>query len=141
MTYTFPTWIPLTAWVIAALALCFGFLLRRRPIALLVGLFVAAISGALVAPMLWLDRVVINDEKLEQTTGFWWSPTVKGFRIAEVSHVLITTSRDRRNRFSEIWVVTFKDGRTQDIDPGDLWEMNGDDITQRLRAFGIEVTH
>jgi hypothetical protein len=32
-----------------------------------------------------------------------------------------------------------KDGHSQDVDPGDLWEMNGPDIIERLRAKGIEV--
>jgi len=32
-----------------------------------------------------------------------------------------------------------KNGQTREIDPGDLWVINGPDIVQRLRGKGIEV--
>ena len=81
----------------------------------------------------------VDDEKLEQTTGFWWSPTVKGFHFAEVESVSIVMARGPKNREYEAWVVTLKDGGTRQIDPGDLWDMNRADIVRRLRLKGVEV--
>ena len=89
--------------------------------------------------MLGLDRVVLDDQKLEQTTGFWFAPLTKGFRLADVEYVEIGTARNGRGREYEVWIVKHKSGRTQTIDPGDLWEMNGPDIVARLRTKGIEV--
>ncbi|WP_437587819.1 hypothetical protein [Sorangium sp. So ce1000] len=142
MTYTFPGYVPGIAVAVAVLAASIGALLlwRRKPLAIALILFgVSALAGGLVAPMLARDRVVLDDEKLEQTTGFWFAPTVKGFRLAEVASIAIGTARDRKNREYEVWIVKRRDGQTREIDPGDLWEMNGQDIIRRLREKGIDV--
>ncbi len=142
MTYTFPVYVPGAAVAVAVVAAFAGVLLlwMRKPLLLALAAFgVAAFSGGFIAPILALDRVVLDDEKLEQTTGFWFMPTVKGFRLADVELITITIKRDRKNREREVWVVTTQDGRTQEIDPGDLWELNGADIIKRLREKGIEV--
>ncbi|WP_437710999.1 hypothetical protein WMF45_38720 [Sorangium sp. So ce448] len=142
MTYSFPSYVPGIAIAIAVLAASIGVLLlwRRQPLVVaLIAFGVSAVAGGLVAPMLAMDRVVLDDEKLEQTTGFWFAPTVKGFRLAEVESVAIGTARDRKNREIEVWIVKGRDGQTREIDPGDLWEMNGQDILRRLREKGIDV--
>jgi hypothetical protein len=142
MIYSFPSYVPGIAIAIAVLAASIGVLLlwRRQPLVVaLIAFGVSAVAGGLFAPMLAMDRVVLDDEKLEQTTGFWFAPTVKGFRLAEVESVAIGTARDRKNREIEVWIVKGRDGQTREIDPGDLWEMNGQDILRRLREKGIDV--
>jgi hypothetical protein len=142
MIYRFPTYVPGIALAIAVLAASIGALLlwRRQPLTIaLIAFGVAAVAGGVFAPMLAMDRVVLDDEKLEQTTGFWFAPTVKGFRFADVASIAIGTTRDRKNREVEVWRVKGKDGQTREIDPGDLWEMNGQDIIGRLREKGIDV--
>ncbi|WP_437895214.1 hypothetical protein [Sorangium sp. So ce124] len=142
MIYSFPSYVPGIAIAIAVVAASIGALLlwRRQPLTIaLIAFGVAALAGGIFAPMLAKDRVVLDDEKLEQTTGFWFAPTVKGFRLAEVASLAIGTARDRKNREIEVWIVKMKDGQTREIDPGDLWEMNGQDIIRRLREKGIDV--
>ncbi|WP_437324927.1 hypothetical protein [Sorangium sp. So ce381] len=142
MIYSFPSYVPGIAIAIAVVAASIGALLlwRRQPMIIaLIAFGVAAVAGGLFAPMLAMDRVVLDDQKLEQTTGFWFAPTVKGFRLAEVASLAIGTARDRKNREIEVWIVKMKDGQTREIDPGDLWEMNGQDIIRRLREKGIDV--
>ncbi|WP_438032978.1 hypothetical protein [Sorangium sp. So ce204] len=142
MIYSFPSYVPGIAIAIAAIAASIGVLLlwRRQPLVVaLIAFGVSAVAGGLFAPMLAMDRVVLDDEKLEQTTGFWFAPTVKGFRLAEVESIAIGTARDRKNREYEVWIVKGRDGETREIDPGDLWEMNGQDILLRLREKGIDV--
>ncbi|WP_437825800.1 hypothetical protein [Sorangium sp. So ce1153] len=142
MIYTLPSYIPGIAVAIAVIAVLVGALLLwgRKPLRFaLIAFLVAAIAGGIFAPMLAMDRVVLDDQKLEQTTGFWFAPTVKGFRLADVAFVAIGTARGRKNRVVEVWIVKMKNGETREIDPGDLWEMNGEDIVRRLREKGIEV--
>jgi len=142
MIYTFPSYVPGIAIGVAALAAAIGaFLLwRRKPLVLaLVAFGVSALAGGVIAPMLALDRVVLDDQKLEQTTGFWFAPTVKGFRLADVASITISTTRDMKDREYEVWIAKLKNGHSQEVDPGDLWEMNGRDIIERLRTKGIEV--
>lgn len=43
------------------------------------------------------------------------------------------------NREYEIWSVHYINGRTEIIDPGDLWVMNGSDIIRRLQSKGIDI--
>ena len=142
MVYTFPGYVPGIAAAIAILAATIGaFLLwKRQPLILtLISFGLSALAGGFVAPTLAMDRVVLDDEKLEQTTGLWFAPTVKGFRLADVTLITIGVARDRKNREYEVWSVGMKNGQTRMIDPGDLWEMNGADIVERLRKKGIEV--
>jgi ABC-type Fe3+-siderophore transport system permease subunit len=138
MIYTFPSYVPGIAIAVAALAAAIGALLlwRRKPLVLaLIALGVSALAGGIIAPTLALDRVVLDDQKLEQTTGLWFAPTVKGFRLTDVTSVTISTARG----YNEVWIAKMKNGHSQEVDPGDLWEMNGPDIIERLRAKGIEV--
>src|SRR4030095_6548549 len=142
MIYTFPSYVPGIAVAIAVLAGAIAaFLLwRRKPgVFVLIAFGITISAGGIVAPMLAMDRVVLDDNKLEQTTGFWFAPTVKGFRFADVEFVTIGTARDRKNRKYEVWLVKLKNGQTQEIDPGDLWVKNDKDIIERLSAKGIEV--
>jgi len=142
MVYTFPTYVPILVAVVAVLAAAVGavILWLRKPWSYaLVAFAVSALVGGILAPGLMLDRVVLDDEKLEQTTGFWFAPTVKGFRLADVVAVTIGTKQNSRGREYEVWLVHRTNGQTQEFDPGDLWEMNGADIIERLRAKGIQV--
>lgn len=142
MIYTFPIYIPAAAAAVAVVAAVFALLcLISRPwrVAAIPCGLVALFAGGLIAPILLMDRVVLNEKKLEQTTGFWFSPTVKGFPLADVESVTIRTATDRRNRRYEQWYVSYKDGSSEAIDPGDLWVLNGQDIANRLRQKGIVV--
>ena len=141
MIYTFPAYI---VWLTIGLAVVTGvaavpLLMFRQWRFGLIAAFISLLAGFIFAPCLALDRVVLDDEKLQQTTGFWFSPTVKGFQLADVEHIAIGTARGRKNREHMVWNVTYKDGRTEQINPGDLWEMNSADIAARLRAKGIDV--
>lgn len=142
MTYSFPAYVSGIAFAIAALAALVGLILLtcRKPLAAALSLFgVAVLAGGIIGPMLALDRVVLDDHKLEQTTGFWFAPTVKGFQLDEVASLTITVVRGRKDLDYEVWTAQMKNGGSKQVDPGDLWEMNGADIIERLRKRGIEV--
>ena len=142
MTYSLPSYVPGIAFAVAAIAAGVGLYLmgRGKPLASALTAFgIALLAGGIIGPMLALDRVVLDDEKLEQTTGFWFAPNVKGFRLAEVASLTITTEFGRKNLEYEVWTAQLKNGGVKQVDPGDLWEINGVDIAQRLRKRGIEV--
>lgn len=142
MVYTFPSHFPMYAYIVAAVAAIAGvaiLVMRRQVVIAVIAFGVALLAGGLVGPMLAMDRVVLDDTKLEQTTGFWFSPTVKGFKLADAKKVEVVSETDLRGRVQEKWLVTSKTGRVQELDPGDLWEVNGDDILTRLRQKGIDA--
>ena len=99
-------------------------------------LLVATLLGFLLVPGIAGDELVVDDQELRQTTGFAWDPMVKGFQLADVERVTIGGSR--RTKDSQ-WLVVFKSGRVEAIDPGDLWEANEDAAVAALEARGIPV--
>jgi hypothetical protein len=139
MTYSFPAYVPILiacgAAVLALAGTVLFFRHKERRISRALVL-VAALAGGIFAPSMAHDRVVVDDAYLEQTTGFWFLPTVTAFQLEAVSSVHLASRDD-----DEVWVFQFKDGSTQELDPGDLWETNGRDIATRLRARGIAVTY
>jgi hypothetical protein len=142
MKYTFPFYILLIPIAISVIALVVGILLLRakKPLKFIIIAFsFSALAGGIFAPMMAMDRVILDDLKLEQTTGFWFAPTVKGFRLEDVSNIRIGTARDRKNREYEIWTVHYLNSQTEIINPGDLWEINGPDIIERLHLKGIDI--
>ena len=141
MTIGFPLHIALIPVAIAAGALLIGVLLFwkvNRWIGILIGGF-GVLFGAAFGPMLLMDRVVVDDRHIRQYTGLWWDQTEKGFRFEGLRRVLITTGRDLKGRTIEIWVAEYAHGERIEIDPGDLWEMNGEAIAAHLRRLRIDV--
>jgi hypothetical protein len=47
---------------------------------------------------------------------------------------------EKRDHEARLWVVHRKDGTTQEIDPGDLWEYNEELVIAKLRGYGVIVT-
>lgn len=80
---------------------------------------------------------VLDDEKLQQTTGFGFHSTVKGFALKAVASVQIGSARDRKNGEYEVWIVNCKNGSTEIIDPGDLWILHRSDLIRRLGEKGM----
>lgn len=143
MVYNFPNYLVAIPIALAVVTGSFGVLLcwKRGPwLAIVLCFSFSILSGGVIAPGLAADRVVIDNEVLEQTTGFWFAPTKKGFLLTEVLSISIQKKKDMKNRIHEVWVATTKTGQVVEIDPGDLWVWNGEDIATRLRARGIAVT-
>lgn len=112
----------------------------KRVVGLVMIGFVALISVGLL-PGIWRDRVTLDAQSLTQRTGFWWSPTVKGFKTADVREIRITRKPSRTDgRMETVWELHEKDGATRDVDPGDLWDNATEYLIPKLQARGITVT-
>ena len=110
---------------------------RVHPVLCLIPVGVALIPGLLFAPAMYLDRVEVDADHIEQTTGFFFAPTRKGFEYKDVSYVHIKQGRDRKNRMVTQWEVHETMGSTRDIDPGDLWDANETEIVNLLKGNGV----
>lgn len=141
MELGFPIHIALVPVAIAASVLLLGVLLFVK-VSKVLGLLIAAFGlffGALFGPMLLMDKVVVDDHRIRQHTGFWFDQTVKGFDFDGIERVTITTGRDMKGRVIEVWVAEYAGGPSIEVDPGDLWETNGDIIAKHLSTRGIEI--
>jgi len=107
------------------------------------GGYIVGTIGALFlfvfGPVLFKDKVVVNETGIVQTTGFWFSPTVKGISFEGLESVIITTRFDNQDRANEIWIAVYSSGESREVDPGDLWEMNGQPIREYLIERSINV--
>lgn len=141
MEFRFPLYISLIPVAVPVAFLLLGLFLcvkvNKIP-GLLIGAF-GLFFGLLFGPMLLMDRVIVDDSRIRQYTGFWFDQTEKGFSLDEIEHVTITTGRDLKGRVIEIWIAEYKDRPSETIDPGDLWESNGDAIAKYVSALGIDV--
>lgn len=141
MEIGFPLYIALIPLAIATAALLLGlFLLVKvnKILGFLIGAF-GILFGLLFGPMLLMDRVIVDDHRIRQNTGFWFDQTEKGFDFDGIERVTITTGHDMKGRVIEVWVAQYKSGLSAQIDPGDLWESNGEAIARHLTVLGIDV--
>ena len=143
MTFTFPAMISAIPVAISLGIILLGLFLWRKTGRLLGVAVVAggALFGVLFGPMLFMDRVVIDDVGIEQTTGFWFAQTRKGFEFEDLESLTISSGRDLRGRPRELWIAEYRSGQTTVVDPGDLWESNGEAIIDHLRTLEIRVNH
>lgn len=140
MVFKFPLLVALLPFIVTGAIVAGGaFCLYLRKISLGVILVVGGLALMIVVrPSMLLDRVEVTDERVWQSTGFWYSPTEKGFRFADVESVNIDYSFEGPVS-NEIWEITRKDGRRESLDPGDLWAKHTDEIVEIMRDKGIEV--
>lgn len=140
MVYTFPPYVLGSAVIAPVLAAAAGIVLvrtsRRRALGVAL-LALALVFGALIAPMLARDRIVVDEDRIEQTTGLWFAPTRHHIALAEVRSVAIRTHRDTRLNERESWVFTMTDGRSVEFMAGTLWKMHREAIIANLEASGI----
>jgi hypothetical protein len=55
-----------------------------------------------------------------------------------VGYVHIKQAPDMRNRIRTLWEIHEKKGTTRDIDPGDLWKVNSEQIERLLKEHGVK---
>lgn len=141
MEFGFPLYIALIPVAIAGVAVLLGVFLFAKVNKFLghvIGAF-GILFGVAFGPMLLMDRVVVDDRGIQQNTGLWFDQTEKGFGFDGIQRVRITTGRDLKGRPIEVWVAEYIDRPSVEIDPGDLWESNGEAITRYMNTRGIEV--
>jgi hypothetical protein len=141
MTITFPFLISMIPIGIALAILMVGLALWKYVTPGL-GFIVSGVGiffGVLFGPMLFMDRVLVDERRIEQFTGFWFSQTKKGFRFDDLKRVRITTGQDLKGREIELWVAEYESKPPVEIDPGDLWESHGVSIVDYLQGRGIDV--
>ena len=141
MIFTFPILISLIPAGVALIIVFSGTILWKWVSR---GLGIATIGTGLLfailfGPMIFMDKVELSDEQIQQSTGFWFNQTVKGFQIYGLNRVLIVIEPDRNNRFKELWITEYTSGKRIKVDPGDLWESNGDEIVEYMTDRGIVV--
>lgn len=146
MTFTYPLWIVIVLAAIAVAALVVGLVVypgEKHPSRQSACFATTFILGFFIAPMILMERIVIEDGKFERKVGFWFAQKREGFPLDSVASIDITTRTnilERRNDYKEVvWVVNYKNGWRQYCRPSTLWDMHAGEIIDELGKHGIPV--
>ena len=104
-----------------------SFLLIMSPILLL-----------LVAPAMYSDRVVIDDEHFEAGFGFWFNPSVHNVRFDDLREIRYVTDSGWRRTKRELHCLT-NAGHILVVPAGDLVIHTVPEILARAKARGVRV--
>jgi hypothetical protein len=142
--YRFAPWLVALTVMAGLAAVPVGWLLRRwstRWGYVLIGM--GPIALLLIVPGLFRDRVMVDAQHFELTTGFWWSPTQSNIRFADLDEIqFITQQRQARGGPRETYQLEciFKSGRHEFVSVGDLMQTAVGNILARAQDAGVRIT-
>jgi hypothetical protein len=145
LTFTFQPWLPLLVALVGIAAVPVGIMLlvRRRRFWGICLLIVGPLAAAAVAPGMYLDKVVVNEEGFYSRHGFWWNSTIHQIRYEELSLVRVGFEEriGRRGKtYSYYFDCTFKSGKPQERVPlGDIMREALPEIAEQFRKHGVPV--
>lgn len=116
--------------------------LRRkdlRVISIIPIIFMVA-GGALFLPGMIMDKIVVTEHSIYHTKGFWFYPTVSGFEFEGIESIRRAdqVSYVRKEQVG-VWVISYKNGKSIEIEPGDLWDIHEDEIINILAKKGLPL--
>lgn len=145
LVFTYQTWVPLLVGLAGLAAIPVGILLfvRRQRlwgVAVAVGGPLVAVA---VAPGMYLDRVVVNQDGFYSRHGFWWDPVVHQVRYDDLSLVRVVveekTGRRGRKTYSYYFDCFFKSGKQERVPLGDVMREALPEIAGQFEAHGVPV--
>jgi hypothetical protein len=105
--------------------------------------FVLMILGpvvlVMVAPAMYIDRVVVDGDHFEARYGMWFSPSVHSIKfddLRQIRYVKVKGARERTNY--QLNCIT-KAGETRVVHAGDLVRNTVPEILARAKAKGLNV--
>lgn len=122
---------PLVAW----------FLRKRSPKVAIALLFAAPTLFLFVAPAMYRDRVLIDDEHFEATYGLWFAPSFHSLQfdeLREIRYVAVPGNRGRTDY--ELHCLT-DTGQVVVVSVGDLVRHSVLEILERAEAKGVRTDY
>lgn len=141
-TYRFAWWLGPAVIVAGLLGIPLGWVLRKWNVKLGFALMVLGpVLLVVVAPAMYNDRVVVDNEHFEARYGFWFAPTVHNLRfrdLREIRYVAVPADNGRTN--NELHCLTAA-GELRVVHAGNLVVKCVPEIMERARAAGIPVVN
>ncbi len=105
--------------------------------------FVLLVMGpillVIVAPSLYSDRVLIDDDRFEARYGFWFSPTIQQVRFADLREIRYVAVRVHRGRTDYELHCVNDAGKVDVVPAGDLVINAVPEILARAKARGVRI--
>jgi hypothetical protein len=138
--YRFDWWLGPTVIGAGILAVPIGWFVRKRNarwgfVLMVMGPFLLAV----VAPAMYSDRVLIDDEHFETRYGLWFKPTEQNIRFDDLQAIRYIAVPARRGRLNYELRCTRKAGGETTVHAGDLVKNAVPEILARAKAKGIIV--
>jgi hypothetical protein len=140
--YRFAWWIGPLVIAAAFVALPLGWILRRW--SKKYGFVLMALSPValvIVAPAMYSDYVLIDDEHFEARYGFWFHPNEQKLRFQDLREVQYVPLRDNRGRIKYELHCIAKSGQMTVVPAGDLVKNTVPEILERARARGVVIVN
>lgn len=140
IVYTFSAWVTWTVFAVSVGITFVGFLIRSRSAGWGWSLMVAgALFFFLVGMGLSQDNVTVNDEKFTLRTGFWFAPTLREVRFADVSKIELNKTEQRKSTSYDIDCYLKTGGSTR-VPAGDMMRAGpANTIVKMAKELGIPV--
>lgn len=142
--YSFQTWIPALLVVAGVAGVPGGILLFRRKSRFwgVVLVVVGPVIASVVAPGMFLDKVVVGEDGFTSRHGFWWNPSIHTVRYDDLSQVRLTVeerSGRRGKKYSYYFDCDLKSGRQERVPLGDIMREAVPEIAGQFRKHGVPV--
>jgi hypothetical protein len=96
---------------------------------------------AIVAPAMYSDRVVIDDDHFEAKYGLWFSPTQQSVRFRDLNEIRYVGIPGRRGRMNYELRCMTPAGQVIVVPAGDLVRQTVPEILQKARARRLAVVN
>jgi hypothetical protein len=142
--FSFEPWVPLLVVFGGFVVLLIGVVLllqKQRFWGILVAIAGPLIAGV-IAPGMYQDHVVVNQEGFYSRHGFWWNPTTHKILYKDLNQVqlVIEERTGRRGKTkSYFFDCTFKSGQQERVPLGDIMREALPEITEQFRVNGVPL--
>lgn len=138
--YHFVWWLGPAVIAGGILGVPFGWLLRKAVpkwgYALMI---VGPLLLIFVAPAMYSDHVVIDDDHFEATYGLWFSPQVQSLQFKDLSQIQYVGIPDNRGRTKYEMHCLTRTGQMTVVPAGDLVRQTVPELLARAKAKGVAV--
>lgn len=139
-TYGFAGWVIALVIIGGLVSVPLGWVVRRLSerwgwVLMIVG----PIALVIVAPALFLDRVVVDNQHFEARYGFWFAPTTHDLTYADVRSMTVVAVPGRRGQTKYELHCALRNGGETVVHVGDLVRYAVPEILTRARAAGVPV--
>src|SRR5262245_20365249 len=145
LIFSYQIWVPLMVVLggLAALPVGIVLIVRKKYF----WGYILAIGGPLaavvIAPGMFLDRVIVDQEGFYSRHGFWWDSTIHQIRYDELVLVRLVVEekigRGGRKNYSYYFDCSFKTRTAERVPLGDVMRQAIPEIAEQFRKHGVQV--
>jgi hypothetical protein len=144
MVFRYQLWVPLLVVTIGIILVPVGIFMvaRQRRFWGIVVILGGALASLIVAPQMYLDKVIVNQEGFYSRHGWWFSPTIHEIRYDDLQRVQVVVE-ERQGRhgknYSYYFDCFYKTGKKERVPLGDVMREAVPEIAEQFRAHGVAV--